>query len=128
MSKKRCFARIFLCIFPIVFLIIAGCTSSSDPTLSYSIEGYIIDGASDGVDGANVDLSGADNTIIVTTTTDENGRYIFNGLSNGLYTVTPSYYNCTFQVEINTFENAPYQDVTISGAGITCPNFVMTCP
>jgi hypothetical protein len=133
MGKKIFLARILLCFFLMIFLIIAGCASSSDQTLSYSIEGYVIDSASEGVENVIVDLSTADhvvvdNTIIATTSTNENGRYIFTGLSpDGLYTVTPSLPGCTFQVEINTFENAPSQDISLSGASVTCPNFVATC-
>jgi hypothetical protein len=122
MGKKRFLARILLCFFLMVVLMIAGCASSSDPTLSYNIDGYILTEGDIGVPDVTIDLSGADNVIIETTSTDENGRYVFTGLSDGLYTVTPSRTGCTF---LHGFETA--HDVTITGASVTCPDFVATC-
>lgn len=132
MGKKRLLAQIWLCFFSMIILMIAGCASSSDPTLSYNIEGYIIDGTSQGVEGVIIDLSTSDhilldNGIIATTSTDENGRYVFTGLSDGLYTVTPSRGGCTFQLDVNTTEILPSHEILIAGASVTCPDFVATC-
>ena len=70
-----------------------------------------------GIGGNNVtvSLSGASNS---TVTADASGNYIFNGLANGTYTVTPS--KAGFVFSPNS------QGVTIGGANITAVNFSST--
>lgn len=52
------------------------------------------------------------------TTTDANGNYVFSGLANGSYTVTPSQSGYTF--------SPPSASVTLNGASITGVNFTAT--
>ena len=124
MGKKRLLARILLCLFSMIILMIAGCTSSSDPTLSYNIDGYIVTEGDIGVANITVDLSGGDD---ISTVTDENGRYVFTGLSNGLYTITASRAGCTFKLLIYEAEDALSHDISITNASVTCPDFEITC-
>jgi len=55
----------------------------------YYISGYIQDG-----DGVTLTLSGG---ASATTQTDSDGFFIFSGLANGAYTITPSLANSTFK-------------------------------
>jgi hypothetical protein len=77
---------------------------------SWSISGTV--SPTSGGTGTTVTLSGASNG---TTVTDANGNYLFNGLANGSYTVTPSKTGLTF--------SPGNQAVTISGANRTGVNF-----
>jgi|GEM_PF-1715099 len=80
----------------------------------YTISGSITSGGI-GLSGVVVNLTGAGNATIAT---DANGNYIFRGLSNGNYTVTPSLTGYAF---------APTsRDVTINNANITGVNFTAT--
>jgi hypothetical protein len=79
-------------------------TTSAGPT--YSISGTITPAASGS--GATITLSGG---ATGTTTTDASGNYMFSGLANGNYTVTPSKGGFTF-TPVN-------RAVTISGANTT---------
>ncbi len=80
----------------------------------YTISGSITSGGI-GLSGVVVNLTGAGNATVAT---DANGNYIFRGLSNGNYTVTPSLTGYAF---------APTsRDVTINNANITGVNFTAT--
>jgi hypothetical protein len=68
-----------------------------------------------GGSGATVALSGA---AAATTVTDASGNYIFSGLANGTYTVTPTNTGYTFS-PVN-------QNVTVNGANQTGVNFTAT--
>ena len=84
--------------------------TAQSATTSWSISGSITP-ASAGT-GAKVTLSGA---ATATTAADANGNYVFSGLSNGAYTVTPSKSSYAF-LPAN-------QAVTISGASQTGIDF-----
>ena len=86
-------------------------TAQSSPT--FSISGTIspVIGGS----GSTVALSGAAAATIVT---DASGNYIFSGLANGTYTVTPTNTGYTFS-PVN-------QNVTVNGANQTGVNFTAT--
>jgi hypothetical protein len=78
----------------------------------YSISGTITGGG-----GATVALSGA---ATATTTADPSGNYIFAGLANGSYTVTPSKSGLVF--------TPASQSVTVAGANISNVNFATPTP
>jgi len=86
-------------------------TQQVNPT--YSISGTISPAA--GGNGAVVTLSGA---ASASTTASSSGNYIFNGLANGTYTVTPSLAGYTF--------NPISQNATVNGANVTGANFSAT--
>ncbi len=65
--------------------------------------------------GTLVALSGPANATI---TADTSGNFNFAGLTNGVYTITPSKAGFSF--------NPPNQTVTINGANITAANFTAT--
>jgi hypothetical protein len=81
---------------------------------AYSISGTITGGA-----GATVTLSG---TSSATTTADDSGNYIFNGIYTGSYSITPNLAGAAF-VPGN-------QVVSIAAANVTGVNFVVPqiCP
>ena len=70
-----------------------------------------------GVSAVTVALSGADSA---TAYTDPNGNYVFTGLANGSYTVTPSKAGWTF-----TPASSPQ---TVSGADIPGADFIGNDP
>src|SRR5260370_21139034 len=76
----------------------------------WSISGTISPAA--GGNGATVTLSGPANAA---TTADASGNYVFSGLTNGTYTVTPSRNGYTF-APVN-------QSVTLNGASASGVNF-----
>lgn len=76
----------------------------------YSISGTISPGS--GGSGATVTLSGASTG---TTTADASGNFIFSGLSNGTYTITPSKTGFSF--------TPGNQTTTINGANVSGINF-----
>ena len=79
-------------------------------TTTYSITGNISPAANG--HGATVTLGGA---ASASTTTDSAGNYRFNGLPNGMYTVTPS--KGTFQF------NPSSQSTTVNAANVTGLDF-----
>jgi len=83
-------------------------------TTTFSISGTV---TCDGQAGITMTLSGS---VSATTVTNASGNYIFTGLSNGTYTVTPSKLGYGFSPKSTT--------VTISGANVTGINFTPTCP
>ena len=99
---------------PVIFLcgcagIVSGQNSKSQaspPPQTYSLSGAITPAIGGG--GATVTLSGATSA---TTTADSAGIFIFTGLANGTYTVTPSHAGYTF--------SPTSLSVTISGANVT---------
>jgi hypothetical protein len=68
-----------------------------------------------GGSGTTVALSGATSA---STTTDTAGNYIFTGLANGTYAVTPSHTGYTFTPST--------QSVTVNGANVTAVSFTAT--
>jgi len=80
---------------------------------TFSISGTISPTA--GGSGASVVLSGL---VTASTTTDSSGNYIFSGLANGNYAVTPSHTGYTFSP---TSQSAP-----VNGANVTGINFTAT--
>jgi len=102
---KRAFR--VLCIFvAAIFLFACGCSTPSD---TYSVSGTI---SGSNVVGVTINLTGS---ATANTMTDASGNYIFNGLANGAYTVTPvlAYYIIE---PIST-------EVVVSGASLTNINF-----
>jgi hypothetical protein len=87
-------------------------TATANPT--YSISGTISPTA--GGSGATVSLSGAGTATM--TLADSAGNYIFSGLANGTYTLTPTHVGYTF--------NPASQNVTLNGANIANIDFTAT--
>jgi uncharacterized protein YjbI with pentapeptide repeats len=81
---------------------------------SYSISGSI---SGPGGPGAKVTLSGAANAVV---TADSSGNYLFSGLLNGNYTVTPS--------KIGYVYTPTSQAVTVNGGNVTGVNFSSADP
>lgn len=86
---------------------------------TYSISGVVTSAISSGsgsgtsaVAGVTVALAG---TATATTTTDAGGYYVFSGLSNGPYTITPSLTGTTF--------SPVSRSVIVGGASLTSQNF-----
>lgn len=77
----------------------------------YGITGKISRGGA-GLSGATVTLSGDANA---TTTTNAKGRYVFRGLANGHYAVTPTKTGLTF--------TPANRSVTVNGANVLRQNF-----
>jgi carboxypeptidase family protein len=88
-------------------------TTSVQNGATYSISGTVSPTA--GGSGATVMLSGAAGA---TTVTNTSGNYIFTGLANGTYTVTPTDTGYTFS-PVN-------QNVTIIGTNLANVNFTAT--
>ena len=91
-----------------------GGDGEDDPTptpTSYNISGQVTSNGT-GLSGVTITLSGDGSD---TKTTDRDGNYSFSGLSDGLYTVTPSMtgYTC----------DPSSRDINISGADVTGINF-----
>jgi len=82
---------------------------------TYSISGTLSPAALGS--GVTVALSGAAGA---TTTTDSSGNYVFSGLVNGSYTLTPTM--------SGTIVTPTSQTVTVSGASITGVNFAVLVP
>ena len=82
---------------------------------TYSISGTLSPAALGS--GVTVALSGAAGA---TTTTDSSGNYVFSGLVNGSYTLTPTM--------SGTIVTPPSQTVTVNGASITGVNFAVLVP
>ena len=83
-------------------------TATANPT--YSISGTV--SPTVGGSGATLTLSGA---ATGTTTADSAGNYMFSGLANGGYAVTPSHTGYTF--------SPTSQSATVNGANVTGINF-----
>jgi hypothetical protein len=79
---------------------------------TYSISGTISPASSGS--GATVTLTG---TAGATTTADSSGNYIFNGVTNGGYTITPTKSGLTF--------NPASLPATVNGANVTNVNFTV---
>jgi hypothetical protein len=88
-------------------------TATAQVGQTYSISGTITPVA--GGSGATVSLSG---TGSATTTTNSAGNYIFTGLSNGAYTITPSNIGYTF--------SPANPSVTVNGTNLANVNFTAT--
>jgi hypothetical protein len=84
-------------------------TAAEAPT--YSISGSVT-ASGTALPGVSVALTG---TITATIPTDSSGNYIFSGLTNGDYTVTPSITGYTFTPSFST--------KTVSGANVAGVNF-----
>ena len=112
--------------------------ASSNPG-GYSISGIVTRTTSTGLplSGAAVTLSGPNLASSITATADANGNYSFSGLSNGTYTLTPSY-STTIVVCIGistpggltktvTYSFSPVDmTISITGADSTGMSFVGT--
>jgi hypothetical protein len=85
-------------------------TANAQGSQSFSISGTISPAA--GGSGATVSLSGAASAAVAASTS---GAYIFSGLANGAYTVTPSNIGYTF--------SPASQNTTVNGANVTGINF-----
>ncbi len=103
-------------LFLVVSFVLAGCGGggggSSSPPPTYSISGTVT-GSS--VQGVTITLSSGA-TSLATITTGTNGTYIFNGMANGTYTVTPSNTGLAF-TPLN-------RSVTVSGSNVASVDFV----
>ena len=85
-------------------------TATAQGSQTFSISGTISPAA--GGNGAKVTLSG---TVSATTTANSSGAYIFAGLANGTYAVTPSRTGYTF--------SPTSQSATVAGANVSGVNF-----
>jgi uncharacterized protein YceK len=110
---------LFTTVFFATLALIAGCSgvvshnSSSNPppqAQTYSVSGTI--SPTSGGGGATVNLSGA---TAATTTANSSGGYIFTGLANGTYAVTPNHAGYIF--------SPTSQAATVTGANVTGINF-----
>jgi hypothetical protein len=93
-------------------------SGASISSVNFSLQTWSITGAispTAAISGTTVTLSGA---ATATTTPDGQGNYIFNGLLNGGYTITPSNTGFTF--------NPVNQAVTINGGNPPSVNFAAT--
>ena len=115
LKSIRFFTRsttLLLVLLALVF--IGGCagavTSNSGSSGTFSVTGNISP-ASDG-NGATVALSGP---VSLTTTGNTSGNYSFSGLTNGIYTVTPSRTGYAFTPSVGNF--------SINGASVSGLNF-----
>jgi len=116
--KKMFGSRLYpgLAAIMIVSLLIASCggggaNSGDSPATTYSISGQVSSGGS-GLSGVTMTLSGSGSA---TTTTNASGNYLFIGLVNGSYIVTPSKTGLAF-TPINSQR-------TVSNANITAVDF-----
>jgi hypothetical protein len=92
---------------------VTGMDFGNAPSQLWSIQGTITPAG--GGSNATVSLSGASNG---TTTADDSGNYVFSGLGNGSYTVTPAKTGIVF---------TPYtQNAVVSSANVNGVNFVGT--
>ena len=93
----------------------------SPQVAGYTISGFTINSENNlGVPGWEIDLT--NDTMNVSTTTDENGMYQFTGLSNGTYTVTE-------MMQAGWTNITPTSiDVLIEGADVMDQNFKNTPP
>ncbi len=89
--------------------------SVTPSAITYSISGTVRTATGTAISGVTMTLSGASSG---TTTTDASGNYIFTGLVNGTYTVTPSLSGYTFSPTSIT--------ITINNGNITGRNFTGT--
>jgi plastocyanin len=83
-------------------------------TYSYNIAGTVTSNST-GLAGVTMTLSGAGSA---TTTSNAGGNYVFNGLVNGSYTITPSLSGFTFTPVSSAH--------AVNGANITGVNFTAT--
>lgn len=94
-------------------LLLASCGEVTQEA-TYSLSGNVSSGGS-ALSGVTMMLSGASSA---TVTTDANGNYTFNGLSNGSYTITPSKTGFSF---------TPTSKIqSVSGANVTAVSFTAT--
>lgn len=103
----------------LVTAIVSQLCSCGEVDISSTPKGYIVSGqitsGNQGLAGVTITLSG---TAQGTATSDAAGNYIFTGLSNGSYTVTPAQTGFIF--------SPASQALTINGAHITAVNFIAT--
>jgi Bacterial Ig domain/Right handed beta helix region len=104
----------------LMLIVMLGCQTRSQKQVpansqTWSVSGTISPATSGR--GATVTLSGAASAA---TTADPSGNYIFTGLGNGSYTVTPSKYGSTF--------TPASESTTVSGANVTGVNFTSSSP
>jgi hypothetical protein len=85
---------------------------ASATPVTFAIQGSVSGGA-----GATLTLGGA---AAGTTTADNAGGYVFNGLSNGAYTVTAAKPGYAIAPDV--------QNITINGASVTSVNFTAVPP
>jgi hypothetical protein len=99
--------------------VLVGCGGSGDstptPESTYDISGTISVSGGGALPGVTVTLSGAGSE---TSTTDASGKYTFAGLSNGLYTITPTVSGYEF--------NPVSQTLAVNGTAATDMNFTAT--
>jgi subtilisin family serine protease len=79
----------------------------------FSIAGKVRTASGQAVSGVTVTLGGDDSAI---ATTDGNGKYLFSGLGNGIYTVTPEKTGYSFTPSLK-------KTITVNGADKTGKNF-----
>ncbi len=117
---RRTYSHAVFCALTSVFLILYGCGDDDDGggvplKVTYSISGQTTLDNGSGLSSVTMTLTGASSA---TTTTDNTGNYIFIGLDNGSYTITPSRTGFTF--------NPASSPQTVSGADNTGVNFTAT--
>jgi YVTN family beta-propeller protein len=80
-----------------------GVLNDDEPRTSVSITGRVVDGNGVGISGVSLTLSGSQGAV---TTTDANGRYVFNFVAiDGTHTVTPAKTGLSFTPQNRTFTN-----------------------
>jgi len=95
-------------------------TIALDPLFdTYSVGGSV---SGDVLEGVTIDLH-KDTTVIMSTETDIDGAYIFNGLEGGSYTVIPNHQNALFNPPYHTIriEDDTYDSIDFYGIALLCP-------
>jgi len=97
MSKRKVSTQFLLSFLMMMFLMVIGCSKVEDAIKDalpiHKISGTVIDSNNAVMPGVTIKLTGKSNAE---TTTDSSGKYKFENLKNGEYTVTPSKTGCYF--------------------------------
>ena len=84
-----------LCLVTLCSILMCGCLGGEKPPPTFSISGYVLEDEI-GVEGVTVKCD------VGTTTTDENGYYVFDGLTSGV-TISVEKQNYAFDKQTQTF-------------------------
>ena len=104
MNRGRISTQVFLCFLVMMFLMVIGCSVKDDIEDAlpiHKITGTVYDSSNNGVSGVTVKLTGDESK---STTTNNDGKYEFDNLKNGNYTVKPDGYGSK-TVTINNNDN-----------------------
>ena len=93
MNRGKVSSKVFLCFLMMMLLVIIGCGSVEDAIKDalpiHKISGTVYNSSNNGVSGVTVKLTGDESK---STTTNNDGKYEFDNLKNGNYTVKPDGY------------------------------------